>query len=120
MNGKIRTARIYEPVSEEDGCRILADRLWPRGIKKEDAQIDEWVKETAPSSEIRKQFHQDGDYETFQKRYISELEQNENTTALISVIREHLKQENVTLLTASKDVNHCNVSVLCSYLLERI
>lgn len=120
MKGMLRFKRIYDEPSEEDGFRILVDRLWPRGMKKEKAQIDAWLKDIAPSDEIRKKYHQDGDYEYFQRRYKQELDQNENTAALISIVKEKLKGENVTLLTASKKVNACNVSVLYEYLIQNI
>lgn len=120
MRGILKTKRIYDPCMEEDGFRILADRLWPRGMKKENAHVDVWMKEIAPRNETRKQFHADGDYEAFRKRYVRELEQNENTTALISIVRQRLKEENVTLLTSSKNLKACNISVLYSYLSERI
>lgn len=120
MSGKLRIARIYDDPSEEDGYRILADRLWPRGMKKENAHLDAWLKSAAPSNELRRQYHKDGNYDVFAERYMDELDQNEDTPALISVVKEHLKQGNVTLLSASKNINACNVSVLQTYLLERI
>lgn len=120
MSGELRTARIYDDPSEEDGYRILADRLWPRGMKKENAHIDAWLKSIAPSNELRRQYHKDGDYESFQEKYREELDQNEDTPALLSAVKEHLEEGNVTLLSASKNIKACNVSVLQAYLTERI
>lgn len=120
MSGMLRTKRIYDPYVKEDGYRILVDRLWPRGVKKENARIDAWLKTIAPSNELRKQFHADHDYESFQKRYVQELEQNADTTALISTVKEQLESGNVTLLSASRDIDHCNASVLYEFLCKKI
>lgn len=71
----IKTKRVYDPPSPEDGKRILIDRLWPRGIKKEEAHIDEWLREIAPSTELRKWFsHDPAKWQEFRKRYNKELE----------------------------------------------
>lgn len=120
MKGKLRIARIYDEKSPDDGYRILVDRLWPRGVRKEKAGIQAWLKSIAPAGDLRKEYHKDQDYETFQRKYADELDQNEDTAALISCVREHLERENVTLLTASKNVNACNASALQSYLLEKL
>lgn len=120
MTGILQTKRIYDSCVEEDGYRILVDRLWPRGMKKENAGIDEWFRTIAPSNENRKQFHQDNDYDAFRKRYELELEQNADTTALISIVKEKLEKGNVTLLSASKDIRRCNASVLYEYLSGKI
>ena len=69
--------RIYEASDESDGYRVLVDRLWPRGISKEKAKIDLWAKNIAPSNELRKQFHQDGNWEKFKQKYASEIEKNQ-------------------------------------------
>ena len=120
MTGILKTKRIYDPYAEEDGYRILVDRLWPRGMKKENAHMDAWLKSVAPSTVLRKQYHTDNNYALFQKNYERELEQNDDTAALISVVKEHLEKGNVTLLSSSKDIDHCNASVLYEYLSEKI
>lgn len=73
----VKTKRIYEDTATNDGCRILVDRLWPRGIKKEDAHIDKWLKEVAPSNELRKWFgHEPAKWKQFVSKYRKELEGN--------------------------------------------
>ena len=69
----IRLKRIYDPPEETDGFRILVDRLWPRGVKKEKASIDHWARELAPSDELRKRFHRDRDFDRFREAYFREL-----------------------------------------------
>lgn len=112
---EIRLKRIYEAAEAEDGYRILADRLWPRGIKKVDARIDDWAKDISPSNDLRKKFHADDDYEAFEKDYALEMDANENMAAFVSLVREKLKEGNVTFLTASKNPERCNISVLLKY-----
>lgn len=105
MNG-IQIKRIYEKPDSEDGYRILIDRLWPRGIKKEDVEINEWNKEIAPSTELRKWFnHQQEKFEEFSELYKQELS---NKGEQLSHIRSIAKTENITLLYAAKDrkINH--------------
>mgnify|MGYP003525289735 CR=1 FL=1 len=94
--------RIYTAASDMDGKRILVDRLWPRGIKKEDAKIDLWAKEITPSTELRKWYHQDIEHrwDEFQQRYKAELmEQPE----MLQYIRKVAQQEKVTLITSTKN-----------------
>lgn len=103
--------RIYTAASEMDGKRILVDRLWPRGIKKEDAKIDLWAKEITPSTELRKWYHQDIEHrwEAFQQRYKAELLAQPEMLQHISKIAQH---EKVTLITAAKNEQHNHVVVL--------
>ncbi|HKO81372.1 MAG TPA: DUF488 domain-containing protein [Chitinophagaceae bacterium] len=108
--GSIRIKRIYEPAEAKDGFRILIDRLWPRGIKKENAPIDRWVKSAAPSTELRKWFaHDPAKWETFQKKYKEELKK---TGALDELIAYTQKYKKVTLLYAAKDKQHNQAIVL--------
>ena len=103
---QIQIKRAYAEVLASDGKRILVDRLWPRGIKKQDAQIDMWPKEITPSTELRKWYAQDPEHwEIFQQRYTAELVQQAKT---LQQIRKIAEQEQVTLITAakSKDYNH--------------
>lgn len=106
----IKTKRIYEPPAAGDGFRILVDRLWPRGIRKEDAQIDLWAKEVAPSNELRKWFHHDaGHWTEFEKRYRAELKASGALEALLPEIRKH---KTVTLLYGARDEQHNQAVVL--------
>lgn len=118
MTYTIRIKRIYEEPSDEDGYRILVDRLWPRGIKKENAHIDEWAKDIAPSNELRKRYHADQDYDSFVRDYKEELDQNAYFNAFMDICKDHLQYENITLLSASKNINQCNASALKSILLK--
>lgn len=104
--------RVYDPFDETDGCRILIDRLWPRGISKEKAKLNYWLKEVAPSSELRKWFcHKPELFEEFQKRYITELQTNEPQSKAVQQILDLASNERVTLLYGAKDptYNHGNV-----------
>lgn len=107
---KIKIKRIYDDADKADGFRILVDRLWPRGLTKEKAGIDLWLKEVAPSTELRKWFgHEPGKWEEFKKRYLLELKQKDD---LIALIKEKLKHTNVTLLYAARDEKHNEATVL--------
>lgn len=107
---EIQIKRIYEPSSPGDGYRILVDRLWPRGKRKEDVHIDEWMKEIAPSTELRKWFHADmGSFEDFSRRYKSELE---DKTDLLEYIRSIAIERKVTLLYGVKDEAHNHARLL--------
>lgn len=107
----IRLKRVYAPL-ERDGYRVLVDRLWPRGLKREDAHIDEWAKEIAPSSELRKWFHADSSrWREFVVRYRRELSQPEAADAL-ERLRARAKKGAVTLLFAAKDEQRNHAAVL--------
>lgn len=110
----VELRRIHDTASDNDGYRVLVDRLWPRGISKQQAQLDEWLKEIAPSDELRQSFHHESiDWDEFRRRYLSEL------TAHREALRELARrgsQERVTLLFASKDEAHNNAVVLRQYL----
>mgnify|MGYP001626371337 FL=1 len=111
----LKIKRVYEPYSKEDGYRILIDRLWPRGLTKEKAHIDLWLKEIAPSDSLRKWFsHDPSKFEEFKKRYTSEIKE-EN----INKILEILKKQDVTLLYAAKDQEHNDAVVLYEILKRR-
>ncbi len=107
----IRIKRVYEALEENDGYRILIDRLWPRGISKENAHIDLWIKEIAPTTELRKWFNHDPEkWEEFQKLYKKELSEKEE---MVNQIRElEQKHKTVTLLYSAKDTEHANAKVL--------
>ncbi len=110
----IKVKRIYEEPKKSDGLRILVDRLWPRGIKKEEAHIDLWLKEIAPSDSLRKWYNHDAQKWTeFQKRYAKELKEKEE---LVNQIREESKKRNVTLLFSAKETEHNNAVALLNIL----
>ena len=109
----IRVKRAYDPIEENDGCRILVDRLWPRGISKEGLQLDHWFKEVSPSEELRQWFDHDPEkFAEFKRRYLQELGNN-NSDKLVSVCKQH---DTVTLIYAAKDRDHNNAIVLKEYL----
>jgi uncharacterized protein YeaO (DUF488 family) len=94
----IKVKRVYDPLEKDDGIRILVDRLWPRGIRR--SQIDVWLKDVAPSDELRKWYNHDPDkWEEFKRRYFEELSRNPKVEILLQLIK---KGNNVTLLYASK------------------
>ena len=106
----LKIKRIYDPVSRDDGKRILVDRLWPRGLKKDEAKIDEWLKEIAPSDGLRKWFsHDPSKWQEFENRYKKELK---NKSEITEKLRIEAKKGQVTLLFSAKDVEHNNAVVL--------
>ncbi|MEV7375536.1 DUF488 family protein [Streptomyces sp. NPDC090301] len=108
----VRVRRIYETPSPDDGVRVLVDRLWPRGLAKTDARIDEWPKALTPSTELRRWYHgPDGEYEEFRRRYEAELEAPDAAAAL-DRLRGIAAKEAITLLTAAKDPSVSHTSVL--------
>ncbi len=110
--------RIYEPAAEGDGFRVLVDRLWPRGISKEKARIDQWLKDIAPSETLRRRFHGDpSKWQEFIAAYDGELKQ-EPARAAADGLRERLRSRPVTLLYAARDEAHNN-AVALKRLLER-
>lgn len=112
---EIRLKRAYEAPSKEDGYRILVDRLWPRGLSKEKLHVDLWLKEIAPSNDLRKWFgHEVSKWAEFQKRYLHELEQHPETVALFRKATQG--QNKVTLVYAAKDTDHNEAVVLQSFL----
>ena len=115
---QLETKRIYEVPSKDDGYRLLVDRLWPRGISKEDAKLDEWLKEIAPSIELRKWVdHGPDKFEEFAERYKVELTNKEEA---VSHILEMKKKKQVMLLYAAKDEIHNHAKVLKDFLDEQV
>ena len=107
--------RAYEKPSSDDGTRVLVDRLWPRGVRKEKARIDVWLKEVAPSTQLRKWFGHDPDkWPEFQKRYRAELK----GSAALAELRKLARQGHVTLVYGAKDKDH-NDAVVLAKLLRR-
>jgi uncharacterized protein YeaO (DUF488 family) len=108
----LRLKRVYEPAEEEDGQRVLVDRLWPRGLTKEKAAIDHWAKEAAPSNDLRRWFgHRPERWEDFVARYREELAAPEARGEL-ETIRALLRKSRVTLLYAARDEQMNNAVVL--------
>ncbi|KHE69711.1 DUF488 domain-containing protein [Halobacillus sp. BBL2006] len=108
----IQTKRIYEERSPDDGVRILVDGIWPRGISKEKAYLDEWLKSVAPSKELRQWFnHEEDKFEQFERLYKKELEDNQHKQKSFQILKEYAADQKVTLLYAAKDTtyNHANV-----------
>ncbi|WP_137596669.1 DUF488 domain-containing protein [Paucilactobacillus kaifaensis] len=110
---QIKIERIYTKPIDTDGYRILVDRLWPRGISKANAQLDLWLKEVGPSTELRKWFNHDTEkYPEFKQRYIAELQQNDSYPQLEQTVAKQLKTTNVILLFGAKDTEHNQAVVL--------
>jgi uncharacterized protein YeaO (DUF488 family) len=111
----VRLKRAYERPSAHDGTRVLVDRLWPRGVKKDDAEIDEWAKEIAPSTELRKWFgHDPVRWREFQRRYRAELRRRPD---LLDRLRDLARQGPVTLVYAAHDELHNDAVVVRDVLL---
>jgi uncharacterized protein YeaO (DUF488 family) len=111
-----RVRRIYDEVTDDDGVRVLVDRLWPRGVSKERAAVDEWCKELTPSAGLRSWYHaHPEEYAGFAERYRAELAGPEQDAALRR-LRELARTRRVTLLTAVKDPEHGHVPVLLTRL----
>ncbi|THA69182.1 DUF488 family protein [Streptomyces sp. A0958] len=116
---EVRVRRVYDPAEDGDGTRVLVDRLWPRGVSKERAAIDRWLKDLTPSDELRSWYHEDRSetrYDSFVDRYRAELADPVHAAAvdeLVGLVREGGP---VTLVTAVKDVPHSHVPVLAEHL----
>ncbi len=115
--GKILVKRVYEPAAKSDGFRLLVDRLWPRGLSKENAHIDLWLREIGPSTALRKWFNHDpARWAEFQRRYYAELKEK---ATLLATIKKHAKTQPVTLLYSAKDEQHNQAVALRNFLLKR-
>jgi uncharacterized protein YeaO (DUF488 family) len=110
----VRLKRAYEPASAEDGYRVLVDRLWPRGVSKEQAKLDEWDQELAPSSQLRKWFgHEPNRFPEFRRRYIGELRANESR---LRELRRRARTGTLTLVYSAHDSEHNDAVVLAEVL----
>lgn len=106
--------RVYDTANAQDGYRVLVDRLWPRGVSKEEAKLDDWLKDVAPSDELRREFHQGNmEWGTFRRRYLTEL--TEHREALRDLAKRGANHK-VTLIYSAKDKAHNNAVVLQQYL----
>ncbi|MFC6181799.1 DUF488 domain-containing protein [Lactiplantibacillus daowaiensis] len=113
----LKLERIYTKPVDLDGYRILVDRLWPRGISKVNAHLDEWLKAIGPSTALRQWFNHDPEkYPEFAKRYVAELDANPITPAFIQTVATQLETTNVILLYGAKDEQHNQAVVLLTYL----
>lgn len=114
----VRLKRAYEPVRSDDGRRVLVERLWPRGLRKEQAHLDDWLKAVAPSDSLRKWFHHDPDrWSEFEQRYARELASDAARAAFDDLVRR-AASETVTLIYSAHDEQHNNAVVL-KRLIER-
>jgi uncharacterized protein YeaO (DUF488 family) len=112
----VRTKRAYERAEAADGYRVLVDRLWPRGVSKDDAHLDEWAKDLAPSPELRRWFaHDPARFDEFRRRYVGELAQQEPRLA---ELRRRARGATVTLVYGARDTEH-NGAVVLAELLRR-
>ena len=110
----IRIKRVYDPPAGDDGRRVLVDRLWPRGLRRDEARIDLWLKNIAPSTELRRWFGHDPDkWREFKTRYFRELKQHQDA---VDELKKLAKAGRLTLLYAAKDLENNNAAALKEYL----
>jgi uncharacterized protein YeaO (DUF488 family) len=113
---QVRLKRAYEPAAPEDGVRVLIDRLWPRGLRKADAAVDRWMKDIAPSTELRQWFGHDPErWAEFRRRYVRELQQH---AAAIDELCELAQHHTVTLVFSARDEEHNDAVALRAALLR--
>ncbi len=113
---EVRVRRVYDDPSPEDGTRVLVDRIWPRGLARARAGIDHWAKEVAPSTELRRWYgHDPGRFEEFRRRYQAELADPDRQAAL-NHLRELARSGRLTLVTATRDIDHSQAAVLVDHL----
>ena len=118
---QIKLERIYDKPQDLSGYRILVDRLWPRGISKVNAKLDEWEKEVAPSKELRQWFSHDPEkFSEFKTKYIAELDANPKTADFTALIADKLKKTDVILLYGAKDRENNQAVVLKDYIANHL
>ena len=111
---RIHTKRIYDKPARADGQRVLVDRLWPRGVSKDDAKLDAWLKDVAPSDALRKWFgHDETKWDEFRKRYFRELDKQDGA---VQQLEDMAREKTLTLLYGAKDEQHNNAEALREYL----
>ncbi|MCF8029165.1 MAG: DUF488 domain-containing protein [Desulfobacteraceae bacterium] len=114
----INIKRVYEPIQEEDGFRVLVDRVWPRGVSKNQLRADLWLKDAAPSTALRKWFgHDRSKWEEFQRRYFAELDERPE---VIRQLLDLAEKQRVTLLFAARDTEYSHAAALKKYLVSVI
>ncbi|MGH3793817.1 MAG: DUF488 domain-containing protein [Pseudonocardiaceae bacterium] len=112
----VRVGRVYDPPEDRDGNRVLVDRIWPRGLTKAEARLDRWCKNVAPSTELRRWYaHDPAKFDEFRRRYHHELQASPARDALAE-LRDLAQGRGLTLLTATRDVDHSNAAVLADLL----
>ena len=117
MRDELKLKRVYETPRKDDGARILVDRLWPRGLTKEKAKVDLWLKEIAPSTELRKWFgHDPKKWQSFRQRYQSELKHHADQ---LKLLKSKVKEGTVTLIYGARDQEHNEALVLKQFLERR-
>ena len=110
----VRVKRVYDEPAKSDGYRVLVDRLWPRGLKKSDAQLDDWQKEIAPSTMLRKSFgHDPSRWKEFKKKYWAELDDRRDQ---VEKLAQDTRRRSVTLLFGARDTKHNNAVALKEYI----
>lgn len=119
MSGsEIRARRVYEEPSPADGARVLVDRIWPRGLRKDEAHLGEWAKDVAPSKELRTWYqHHPAKFDEFRRRYLAELDEP-TASAAVARLRALAADGPVTLLTATKELDLSQAAVLAGLLLD--
>jgi uncharacterized protein YeaO (DUF488 family) len=116
----VRVGRVYDEPAPDDGVRVLVDRLWPRGLRKEDARIDLWDKDVAPSPELRRWYgHDRAKSAEFEQRYRKELKSEPGAAALADLVAQ-ARDSDVTLLTATKDLDLSQAHVLAKLIADSI
>jgi uncharacterized protein YeaO (DUF488 family) len=114
----VRIGRVYDPPSAGDGARVLVDRIWPRGLRKDAARLDEWAKDAAPSTELRTWYgHDPAKFDEFRRRYVAELQRPEQRAAL-DRLRALAADGPLTLLTATREVDISQAAVLAGLLAD--
>ncbi|PIC56827.1 hypothetical protein CSV80_13365 [Sporosarcina sp. P12(2017)] len=111
----VQIKRVYEDAKKADGMRVLVDRMWPRGVSKEDAQVDEWLKEIGPSEELRQWFNHDPDkFDEFKEKYKEELKNNEEQQEELEKLKDYTKEhkKDITLVFGAKDEKNNQAVVL--------
>ena len=110
----VRVKRVYDQPAKADGYRVLVDRLWPRGLKKSEARIDEWLREIAPSTALRKWFKHDPDkWKEFKKKYSAELDDHREQ---VEKLAREARKRTITLLFSARDTEHNNAVALKEYI----
>ncbi|AFM19936.1 hypothetical protein Mycch_5251 [Mycolicibacterium chubuense NBB4] len=119
MSGRFRYRRVYDDASSADEARVLVDRVWPRGVRKEELDLTEWLREVAPSTELRQWYsHQPEKFAEFRRRYRAQLRAPDRRRA-VEHLDELARRGDVVLLTATRDADHSQAAVLAEWLNER-
>jgi uncharacterized protein YeaO (DUF488 family) len=117
---KIAIKRAYDPPVASDGMRILVDRLWPRGLRKDAAQFDQWRKDLSPSTKLREFYgHRPERFAEFRTRYLAEL-RNKEAAAAVAELVDISRRRSITLVTASRDLTHSEAAVLAKHVQRKI